>query len=68
MTEDRLIALETRIAHHERMVEDLSAVVADQAKAIARLQEQVLLLRDRVAAAEGGWERSPRDDEPPPHY
>jgi SlyX protein len=63
----RIDALETRLAHQDRVVEDLNATVTDQWKQIetltrrlARLDEQ---LQDvRASAAPGG------EQEPPPHY
>lgn len=66
--ERRLIDLETRLAHHERMAEELSSVAFEQGRAIDLLTAQVRRLRDRVAMLEAGVERSPQDDKPPPHY
>ncbi|RAU22215.1 SlyX protein [Paramagnetospirillum kuznetsovii] len=65
--EDRLIALETRMAHFERMAEDLSDMVVEQARSIDVLTAQIHRLRDRLAEAAVA-ERSPHDDQPPPHY
>ncbi len=64
----RLIELESRLAHHERMAEELSAVVAEQGRAIAVLTGQLRRLTERLLDAEAGWQRSPQDDKPPPHY
>lgn len=66
--EQRLIELEIRIAHHERMTEELSAVITDQGRVIDLLTMQVRRLTERVRDAESGWDRSPQDDKPPPHY
>jgi SlyX protein len=66
--EARLVELESRLAHHERMAEDLSAVIADQGRTIDLLTFQIRRLTDRVREAEAGWDRSPQDDKPPPHY
>lgn len=66
--ESRLIELESRVAHHERMAEELSAVIADQGRTIDLLSAQVRRLRDRVSEVESGWEQSPQDAKPPPHY
>lgn len=60
--EARLIELETRYAHLERQVADLSGVVFEQQKRIDALRRQVTDLRDRLAATE----TTPND--PPPHY
>jgi SlyX protein len=64
----RLVELESRLAHHERMAEELSAVVAEQGRTIELLTRQVRRLTDRLLDAEAGWQRSPQDDKPPPHY
>lgn len=68
MLERRLIELESRVAHHERMAEDLSSVIADQGRTIDVLNERVRRLIGRLRELEAGWERSPQDDKPPPHY
>ena len=61
--------MEEKIAHLERVVDDLSGVVADQADEIAILTRQVALLiqreRERVADGGGGVILG---DERPPHY
>ncbi len=67
-TERRLVALESRLSHHERMAEDLSEVVAAQARTIELLQAQIRHLRQRMAELAEGWSRSPQDEKPPPHY
>ncbi|MDA8232682.1 MAG: SlyX family protein [Magnetospirillum sp.] len=66
--ERRVIELESRLAHHERMAEELSAVLAGQTDAIGSLTAQVRRLAERLRDVEAGWERSPQDDKPPPHY
>ncbi len=66
--ETRLIDLESRLAHHERMGEELSTVVFEQSRAIDLLTAQVRRLKERIAMLEAGVERSPQDDRPPPHY
>lgn len=62
-------ALEERIAHLTRMVDDLSDVVARQDGEIADLQRRVAMLLEREAgreAAEGA--AVVLGDERPPHY
>jgi len=66
--ENRLIDLEARLAHHERMAEELSTVMFEQGRTIDLLTAQVRRLRERLADLEAGVERSPQDDRPPPHY
>lgn len=64
----RLTELERRLAHHERMAEDLSSVLIAQSREIDLLKALLKRLRQRVGELEQGWERSPQDDKPPPHY
>lgn len=66
--EQRLADLEARIAHHERMAEDLSDVLVAQQRTIDQLQARLRHLAERQADMEAGWDRSPADDRPPPHY
>ena len=66
--EDRLIALEIRLAHFERMAEDMSDVMAEQANTIDTLTAQLRRLRDRMEEMRLDGGGSPQDDKPPPHY
>ncbi|PWC33267.1 SlyX family protein [Azospirillum sp. TSO35-2] len=65
--QQRLADLESRLAHHERMAEDMSEVIIAQGKTIDRLTLQIQRLRDRLETAEYAI-LSPEDDRPPPHY
>lgn len=61
--------LEEMIAHQARMLEDLSDVVADQARRLARLERQLQLVMEREAEREfsaGG--QIPLADQKPPHW
>lgn len=67
--EPRIVELERRLALHERMAEELSGVVAEQAKTIDALTLRVRKLLERLQTVEAvAWDRSPQDDNPPPHY
>ncbi|MDX9860667.1 MAG: SlyX family protein [Rhodospirillales bacterium] len=66
--ESRLIELEIRLAHHERLADDLSAVLAEQGRAIDQLTQQMRRLAERLGELEAGWPRPSQDDKPPPHY
>jgi SlyX protein len=66
--EHRVIELETRLTHQERLCEDLSDVIAAQARTIDALTAQVRMLRDRVSDLAAAAPRSPQDERPPPHY
>ena len=65
---DRLHAIEARLAHFERLSEDLSDIVARQAKDIDRLKQQVSALSSRVLDMQQDWRPGAADEKPPPHY
>jgi SlyX protein len=67
--EPRVVELERRLALQERMAEELSSVVAEQARTIDGLVLRVRKLLERLQTVEAvAWDRSPQDDQPPPHY
>ncbi len=66
--EQRLIALESRLTHHERMAEDMSDVIAEQQRTIDLLTTQLRRLGERMRDLSAGWSPYPQDDRPPPHY
>ena len=63
-----LTALEERIAHLMRTVDDLSDVVAGQARDIAVLQRRVQMLMEREAEREGMGQEAPPANQRPPHW
>ncbi len=65
--EMRLIDLESRLAHQERMAEDLSAVMAEQGRLLDALTAQLRRMTDRLQDLEDDRYRAP-DDKLPPHY
>ena len=65
---DRHPALEERVAHLQKAVEDLSDVVAQQAREIARLTRHVGLLMEREAEREAEGGAIPLADQRPPHW
>jgi SlyX protein len=61
-------ALEERVAHLLRAVDDLSDVVARQEREIAALTRRVALLIEREAEREQGLGEAPAANAPPPHW
>lgn len=59
--EPRLVALEIRYTHLERLVDELSQVVFGQQKVIDRLSAELSLLRNNTSGTTAPSER-------PPHY
>jgi len=66
--ERRLVDLETRLAYHERMAEEMSDLIAAQGRMIDLLKTSLNRLDNLVVDLEQGFGRSPQDDKPPPHY
>ncbi len=61
--DERLIDLEMRLMHQEKLLEQLDEVVTDQHKLIERLQREIARLKEQVLQGP-----SEDVDEPPPHY
>lgn len=65
--EQRLTELEIKASFMDDALEQLNQVIVRQQDQIDRLVRELVVLRDRAAAAEPGGFRSLRD-ELPPHY
>ncbi len=65
MADDRIIEIETRLAHHEKQIADLSEIAAAQWKEIESLRRQLGEALSRIEEAEGG---APPASVKPPHY
>jgi SlyX protein len=63
-----MTALEERIAHLLRTVDELSDIVAQQAVEIERLSRRVGLLMEREAEREAEGGGIPLADQRPPHW
>ena len=64
MNENRIIELETKIAHQEMALEELQKSVHDQSMVIDKLQKTLKVLQQSV---ENSIEPAPRNEKPP-HY
>ena len=62
-TETRFIELETRYAHVERQVAELSEVVFEQQRSLDALRAQLRMMNARV-----DQQGDPQANEKPPHY
>lgn len=65
---DRVQALEEKTAHLMRAVEDLSDVVARQARELEVLQRRVQMLMEREAEREAMAGAAPEANVRPPHW
>ncbi|MBD1203132.1 MAG: SlyX family protein [Rhodobacteraceae bacterium] len=63
-----MVELEERVAHLMRAVDDLSDVVAGQAKELERLTRLVTLLVEREAEREAMAGEGPAANVKPPHW
>jgi SlyX protein len=68
LTAPDLTAIEERVAHLLRAVDDLSDIVARQEREIATLTRQVRMLIEREAEREAGLAEAPAANVPPPHW
>ena len=66
---DRLADLESRFAHTELVLQELSDVTREQWEEIDHLKRQVEHLKDRIVELERGDGGTPQlDNQKPPHY
>jgi Uncharacterized protein conserved in bacteria len=63
---ERLEALETRVAFQDQTIEDLNAALTDQWKTIEALTQKLTTLEAQVRA--GVHIADPATEPPPPHY
>jgi SlyX protein len=64
----RIESLEARIAHQDRIIEDLNTAVTDQWKQIETLTKQVARMVERLQSVEESVPPSGAPEPPPPHY
>lgn len=67
MTEDRLIDIETKIAHQEHILEELSQVLYEQQKTIDHLEKRLVQLSKKLEDANDNGDIGPANQKPP-HY
>ncbi len=67
MDDQKIIDIETKLAHQEHLLAALDEALTNQQAQIAELEHlcQSLIKRIRALPEAGGDER---DDQPPPHY
>ncbi|QPC86478.1 hypothetical protein GA830_06820 [Mesorhizobium sp. NBSH29] len=67
ISEDRLVALEMRVAEQDHTIEELSSEIAEQWKRMERMQKTVSVLAERFAALEEASTPS-HEAAKPPHW
>ena len=68
MSEDRLIDIESKLAHHEQLLIDLNEVLTEQQGRIMQLEQLSTSLIERVRAIGDAAPDGGPVDERPPHY
>jgi SlyX protein len=68
MSDERLVDLETRIAHQDQTLIELNEVITDQQARIMRLEKLCASVADRVQSIAEAMPDGAAGDERPPHY
>ncbi len=68
MDEDRLIDIETKMAHQEQLLTELNEVLTDQQAQISQLEALSQSLIDRLNSLVDNAGAGQLTDERPPHY
>jgi SlyX protein len=68
MTDDRLVEIETKLAHQEQLLIELNDALANQQDSIMALERLCASITERLRSLGEGDSTSPPDFERPPHY
>ena len=68
MDEDRLIDIETKMAHQEQLLSELNEALTDQQAQLSRLETVCRSLVDRFKSLGDNASVDETGDERPPHY
>ena len=68
MSDERLVEIETKLAHQELLLSELNDVVTKQQEFIRKLEERFGTLVDRVRSISDALPGDAGQDERPPHY
>jgi SlyX protein len=64
--DERIEALETRIAYQDQTIEELNAAITEQWKTIDLLSKKLATIEEQVRS--GSYIADPSTEPPPPHY
>jgi SlyX protein len=64
--DERIAALETRIAFQDQTIEELNLAITEQWKVIDLLTKKLAMLEEQVRS--GSYIADPASEKPPPHY
>ena len=68
MSEDRLVEIESKLAHQEHLLFELNDVITNQQEKIMQLQELCGSLVERVRSIGDALPDDAPQDQRPPHY
>lgn len=68
MSDERLVEIETKLAHQELTLQELNDVIVEQHLRIAQLEELCRALVGRLQSMGSGEPAEQAQDERPPHY
>jgi SlyX protein len=68
MSEDRLVEIETKLAHQEHLLDELNTVITKQQEIIRRLEERYEILVSRLRSISETLPADGEQQERPPHY
>lgn len=68
MSEQRLIEIETRLAHQDQALLELNDAVTRQQALLTKLERVCAVLAERIAAVHEAVDEGGQPDERPPHY
>ena len=68
MNEDRLVQIETKLAHQEQMLTELDDALTTQQSTIMTLERMCASMAERMQSLGGDETATPPGDERPPHY
>jgi len=68
MNEDRLVQIETKLAHQEQMLTELDDALTTQQSTIMTLERMCASMAERIQSLGGDETATPPGDDRPPHY
>ena len=68
MSDERLVDIETKLAHQDHLMTQLNDVITNQQEQIMKLEELCASLVERVRSIGDSMPDSASPEEPPPHY
>ena len=68
MDEQRIIQIETKLAHQEQMLMELDDALTTQQSTIMTLERMCASMAERMQSLGGDETATPPGDESPPHY